>query len=90
MNRYARFSLHITLVTLGAVALQLALSFRQSLHAEPTQGLFWETSTSGAAKVQRLRDTSNGVVCYVAKALDGEDYTYGGRSKHPSISCVKP
>lgn len=53
-------------------------------------GLYWDMRTQGIADVRRFKDTSNGVVCYVAKNIDGEDSSYGGDNKSPSISCVKP
>lgn len=49
--------------------------------AEPKPGLYWETGVSGPAHVRRLRDTSNGVVCYVAHGDDTWRTT--------AISCVK-
>lgn len=51
--------------------------------AAPKPGLWWTSKTEGLAQVQKLEDSSNGVVCYLARnplRLDGP----------PSISCVKP
>lgn len=51
-------------------------------------GLYWENSTKGLAKVQRLVDTSNGIVCYIA--INVNDRTQRAVDAPPSISCVKP
>ena len=51
--------------------------------SEPKPGLWWESTTSSnGAHVSRLRDSSNGVVCYVAVNILSE-------TKSPAISCVK-
>lgn len=48
----------------------------------PTKGLFWTMKTKGISTVQKLEDTTNGVVCYVAHGDSTSDTT--------AISCVKP
>lgn len=50
--------------------------------SEPMPGLWVESTTSvDGARVRRIRDTGNGVVCYVA--------THVHSAPHLAISCVK-
>ena len=58
--------------------------------AQPPQGLYWDWKTTGIASVQRFTDSSNGVVCYVAKRTRHDPSSVGDNDFTPAISCVKP
>lgn len=54
--------------------------------SSPQRGLFWEESATGYdMAVVKLRDVSNGVVCYVVHTRDGAIHA----NKHADISCLR-
>lgn len=78
-------------IAIGVVVMALvAMHGWKTAQAHEPLGLFWGMRTKGIADVQRMKDTSNGAVCYVAVSLDGESRSYGGTNRSVSISCVKP
>lgn len=79
------FSVVLNFITFG-IALYVYLTRGPVINtasAEEKPGLWWTTKTKGLASVQKLSDTSNGVICYVAS---NEECS----TSSPSISCVKP
>lgn len=83
MNRFLKNAFAPFLLMVNVVILTWYFTVTHKAHAEPKPGLWWTSKTSGLAQVQKLEDSSNGVVCYIAAH---PSYSSG----QPSISCVKP
>ena len=64
------------------------LTLLGSVNAQPNPGLYSETSTRvDDATVRRIRDTSNGVVCYL---VTNYAYAQAPHGRTVAIDCLKP
>lgn len=82
---------YLTIVAVAVVALAGLGKLSSLAKAEPVQGLFFELrSEAGGIEVRRLRDPSEGVVCYVAKGpMVKGDMGTRAFGMPVAISCLK-
>ena len=85
----------LPMLVVAAGLLLVAIVYACVGQAEASQpGVYWEAGTAAdGVGVRRLRDSANGVVCYVAKAKEPNSYDGYGSGDidivSVGISCVK-